>query len=130
MLKELIGQYGDSSISVLRVIRRLSDDDFEGLIAVSLAGDAKAAKKTKAKTSGSKKKLPKDSPVTRIAAELSRRGLSGRNAQEWLALELVRDGVQSGQIPQPKSDDVEEWLAELVRCVSSAIVFDVARNAA
>lgn len=107
----------------------MSDSEFAVLSEELLAGAAKTSKKSKGKASGGKKKLPKDSPVARVSAVLSERGFSGPSAQEWLARALVRDGIDPALIPIPQSDDVELWLTELFRKVSSAVVFDVARNA-
>ena len=128
-LKSLIDQFGDSSISALQAIRQLSDAEFDEVVASLQAGAVKSGKTSKAKPKGGKKKPPNDSPVVRIASALAERGLSGRRAQEWLARALVYDGVPPDRVPQPRDDDVEAWLGELVRTVSSAVVFDIARKA-
>lgn len=123
LLKDLVGQRG--LVSLLREIRSLSDKDFEAALK-----EAKVRRPAQKRRPPAKRaRLPKDSPVARVAELLKQRGLSDSEAQHWLRSALVRDGVERSRLP-PVSDNLslEKWLGVLFKTVQSAVAYDVARS--
>jgi hypothetical protein len=126
LLRDLVGQPSKIGfVSLLKELRLLSDSEFEAALAEASRGTATVARQ---KSAGKKSSRPRDTPVARIAGVLrDLRGFSDSEAQRWLAVALIRDGVDPSLIPRySPSVHLENWLESLLKAVRSAVVYDVA----
>jgi hypothetical protein len=113
-------------VSLHQELSSISPADFAANFDVLTGAVPPAAKAPKPKAT----KVPKDSPVTRVAKVLrDERGLSDDVAKSWLITALIKDGISPQKIPPTQDVSLEVWLTQLFKKVSSATANDLAKTA-